>query len=262
MRKTLLRTTSAAIRAVEVRLLDQSAVASLCALPLRQRLRAEDRNRQDGGQRHRRRSRRGRCPPKTTRRSSQQRDPDQDHRRLAAADAETNSSSCSTSTAPSTPRACRSARWRSWPDTTPPRRRKRCAGAIVGEGIGKAEVDLPGQAPIRDQLAADLLQRAAAGRQAEPDRPRLRDGPGAEDGAGPDHDRTDPPRPLRLPGRRSRCPRSPAASAPRPWPKRRSARPGSAAARRSATPTPTARAAGCRSTARSPSPTAASSPAP
>ena len=33
-------------------------------------------------------------------------------------------------------------------DTTPQLARKRCAGAIVGEGIGKAEVRLPGQAPV------------------------------------------------------------------------------------------------------------------
>jgi len=32
--------------------------------------------------------------------------------------------------------------------TTPQRARKRCAGAIVGEGTGKAEVRLPGQAPV------------------------------------------------------------------------------------------------------------------
>ncbi len=33
--------------------------------------------------------------------------------------------------------------------TTPAQARKRCAGAIVGEGIGKAKVDLPGVAPTR-----------------------------------------------------------------------------------------------------------------
>jgi hypothetical protein len=33
-------------------------------------------------------------------------------------------------------------------DTTPDAARKRCAGAIVGEGTGKAEVNLPGQTPI------------------------------------------------------------------------------------------------------------------
>jgi hypothetical protein len=33
-------------------------------------------------------------------------------------------------------------------DTTPALARKRCPGAIVGEGIGKADVRLPGQAPI------------------------------------------------------------------------------------------------------------------
>lgn len=33
-------------------------------------------------------------------------------------------------------------------DTTPALARKRCPGAIVGEGTGKAEVRLPGQAPI------------------------------------------------------------------------------------------------------------------
>jgi hypothetical protein len=32
--------------------------------------------------------------------------------------------------------------------TTPAVARKRCAGAIVGEGVGKAEVRLPGQAPV------------------------------------------------------------------------------------------------------------------
>jgi hypothetical protein len=33
-------------------------------------------------------------------------------------------------------------------DTTPELARKRCPGAIVGEGVGKAEVRLPGQAPV------------------------------------------------------------------------------------------------------------------
>lgn len=33
-------------------------------------------------------------------------------------------------------------------DTTPALARKRCPGAIVGEGTGKAEVRLPGQAPV------------------------------------------------------------------------------------------------------------------
>ncbi len=33
-------------------------------------------------------------------------------------------------------------------DTTPELARKRCAGAIVGEGVGKADVRLPGQAPV------------------------------------------------------------------------------------------------------------------
>jgi hypothetical protein len=33
-------------------------------------------------------------------------------------------------------------------NTTPDAARKRCAGAIVGEGVGRAEVNLPGQAPI------------------------------------------------------------------------------------------------------------------
>jgi hypothetical protein len=34
-------------------------------------------------------------------------------------------------------------------DTTPAVARKRCAGAIVGEGVGRAEVDLPGEAARR-----------------------------------------------------------------------------------------------------------------
>jgi len=33
-------------------------------------------------------------------------------------------------------------------DTTPQLARKRCAGAIVGAGVGKADVRLPGQAPV------------------------------------------------------------------------------------------------------------------
>jgi hypothetical protein len=33
-------------------------------------------------------------------------------------------------------------------NTTPNLARRRCAGAIVGEGVGKAEVRLPGQAPV------------------------------------------------------------------------------------------------------------------
>lgn len=34
-------------------------------------------------------------------------------------------------------------------DTTPAVARKRCAGSIVGKGVGKAEVNLPGQAPTQ-----------------------------------------------------------------------------------------------------------------
>lgn len=34
-------------------------------------------------------------------------------------------------------------------DTTPGEARKRCAGALVGEGTGRAVVDMPGQAPLR-----------------------------------------------------------------------------------------------------------------
>jgi hypothetical protein len=33
-------------------------------------------------------------------------------------------------------------------ETTPAAARKRCAGAVVGEGIGEAEIRLPGQAPV------------------------------------------------------------------------------------------------------------------
>jgi hypothetical protein len=33
-------------------------------------------------------------------------------------------------------------------ETTPAVARKRCAGAIVGEGVGQAEVDMPGRAPV------------------------------------------------------------------------------------------------------------------
>jgi hypothetical protein len=32
--------------------------------------------------------------------------------------------------------------------TTPAQARQRCAGALVGEGLGKAEVDMPGRAPL------------------------------------------------------------------------------------------------------------------
>lgn len=34
-------------------------------------------------------------------------------------------------------------------ETTPEEARKRCAGALVGEGIGKAEVNMPGKAPAQ-----------------------------------------------------------------------------------------------------------------
>lgn len=34
-------------------------------------------------------------------------------------------------------------------DTTPAQARQRCAGALVGEGLGKAVVNLPGEAPIK-----------------------------------------------------------------------------------------------------------------
>ena len=51
--------------------------------------------------------------------------------------------------------------------TTPREARKRCAGALVGKGTGKARVALPGQAPVQISSPALLLQRAADRRQAD-----------------------------------------------------------------------------------------------
>jgi hypothetical protein len=48
-------------------------------------------------------------------------------------------------------------------DTTPAAARKRCAGAIVGEGTGKAEVRLPGQAPIQMTTPLTFFNAPPAG---------------------------------------------------------------------------------------------------
>ena len=131
----------------------------------------------------------------------------------------------------------------------PDEARKRCAGALLGTGTGKARVDMPGKAAVHDQLADLDLQRAAGRRQADPDRPRLRDGALAAGAAGPVHDRKDQPRPLRLPDRNRAAADRRRRRAPRSSPKPPSAAPTSATATRSATPKPNAPAAGSRSTA-------------
>jgi hypothetical protein len=46
---------------------------------------------------------------------------------------------------------------------TPAQARKRCAGAIVGEGTGKAEVRLPGQAPVEISSPLTIFNAAPAG---------------------------------------------------------------------------------------------------
>ena len=48
-------------------------------------------------------------------------------------------------------------------DTTPGQARKRCAGALVGEGTGKAEVRLPGQAPVKISSPLSLFNGPPAG---------------------------------------------------------------------------------------------------
>lgn len=48
--------------------------------------------------------------------------------------------------------------------TTPALARKRCAGAIVGEGVGKAEVRLPGQAPMQIGSPLTLFNAPPQGR--------------------------------------------------------------------------------------------------
>jgi hypothetical protein len=48
-------------------------------------------------------------------------------------------------------------------DTTPSEARKRCAGAIVGEGVGKAEVSLPGMAPTQISSPLTLFNAPPVG---------------------------------------------------------------------------------------------------
>lgn len=48
-------------------------------------------------------------------------------------------------------------------DTTPQLARKRCPGAIVGEGVGKAEVRLPGQAPVNISTPLTFFNAPAQG---------------------------------------------------------------------------------------------------
>lgn len=47
--------------------------------------------------------------------------------------------------------------------TTPKQARKRCAGAIVGKGVGKAEVRLPGQAPVEISSPLTLFNAPRVG---------------------------------------------------------------------------------------------------
>lgn len=49
--------------------------------------------------------------------------------------------------------------------TTPAVARKRCAGAIVGEGVGKADVRLPGQAPVAITTPLTFFNAPPAGGQ-------------------------------------------------------------------------------------------------
>lgn len=48
-------------------------------------------------------------------------------------------------------------------DATPAQARKRCAGAIVGKGVGKAFVELPGQAPVEISSPLTLFNAPPAG---------------------------------------------------------------------------------------------------
>lgn len=50
--------------------------------------------------------------------------------------------------------------------TTPKQARKRCAGAIVGEGVGKADVRLPGQPPVEISSPLTIFNAPAAGGKA------------------------------------------------------------------------------------------------
>ena len=80
-------------------------------------------------------------------------------------------------------------------ETTPAQARQRCAGALVGKGIGKARVAMPGQAPVTITSPLSFFNAAAGRRQPEPDRPRLRDRAVTEDPAGSDRDQADQRRP-------------------------------------------------------------------
>jgi hypothetical protein len=51
-------------------------------------------------------------------------------------------------------------------ETTPLAARKRCPGAIVGEGTGTAEVDFPGQAPVRISSPLTFFNAPPAGGEA------------------------------------------------------------------------------------------------
>jgi hypothetical protein len=48
-------------------------------------------------------------------------------------------------------------------DTTPAQARKRCAGALVGKGTGKARVQLPGQAPVQISSPLSLFNAPPVG---------------------------------------------------------------------------------------------------
>ena len=121
----------------------------------------------------------------------------------------------------STPRACRSARWRSWPKRPATRR----ASAAPARWSARAPARPRSTCPASrrsDQLAA----LASSTRPPVGGKPSLiahayETVPAPKTLLVPIVDRTGQARPLRLPGPRSNCRRSPTATAPRPWPKRR-----------------------------------------
>ena len=82
------------------------------------------------------------------------------------------------------------------------------------QGDRQGAGDDAGAGAVPDDLARLLLQRGADRRQADPDRPRLRDRAGAAGAAGADRDRAGLRRAATDSTCRSRCPKSPAATAP------------------------------------------------
>ena len=98
--------------------------------------------------------------------------------------------------------------------TTPAQARKRCAGALVGKGTGKALVTMPGQAPFKISSPLSFFNAPPTGGKPTLIAHAYETVPAPKTLLVPIVIERVSQGPLRLPRPRSRCPKSPAATAP------------------------------------------------